>query len=402
MSRRELFGSLCAMVFLVNLARLVFAPLVQPVAADLDVTAASLGVVTSAAWLGSAAPRLPAGYLLTRISRYRVVAATGTLLVFTSAFTALSPTVAHLAAGAFLMGLSSGMYFIAANPLVSELFPDRVGRAIGVHGMSSQLAAVAAPLLVSAVLLAADWRSTFLCIAAVAAASTLFLVWAARRTALPDAGAEDRSVLAAGRAQWPIVLTGIAFVGAAGFLWNGLFNLYGDYLEVAKGIDPETGRLLLSLMFAAGVPAFLVSGRLADSLPNVPLLLGVVAGFVGCVLALTFAQGLLAIAVVSVVLGYVVHSLIPVMDTYLLASLPDRHRASAYSLYSASMMFVQALGSGAVGLAVAGGASYTAVFRSLALGVGVVVLLLLALYRAGRLPAGGSQEGVPAPGGPSG
>ncbi len=44
------------MVFLVNLARIIFAPVVQPAAAEFGVTAASLGIVTSAAWLGSAAP----------------------------------------------------------------------------------------------------------------------------------------------------------------------------------------------------------------------------------------------------------------------------------------------------------------------------------------------------------
>jgi len=388
-SRRELFGSLCASVFLVNLARVVFAPLVQPAAADFDVTAASLGIVTSAAWLGSAAPRLPTGYLLTRVPRHRVVAATGALLVGTSLFTSLSGSVTHLAVGAFLMGLSSGIYFIAANPLVSELYPETVGRAIGVHGMSSQLAAVSAPLAVSVVLLVGDWRTTFRGIAVVAALATVFFLWAARRTDLPEAGTEDRSILAAARAQWPIVLTGIAFLGSAGFLWNGLFNLYGDYLEVAKGIDPATGRTLLSLMFAAGVPAFLVTGRLADRLPNVPLLLGIVGGFVVSVVALTFAEGLLAVGAVSVVLGYVVHSLFPAADTYLLASLPDHHRASAYALYSASMMVVQAMGSGTIGVVVASGVSYTVAFRAIAGVVGAVVVVLFGLYLAGRLPAGG-------------
>jgi predicted MFS family arabinose efflux permease len=388
-SRRELFGSLCASVFLVNLARVVFAPLVQPAAADFGVTAASLGIVTSAAWLGSAAPRLPTGYLLTRVPRHRVVAATGALLVVTSLFTSISESVTHLAVGAFLMGLSSGIYFIAANPLVSELYPETVGRALGVHGMASQLAAVIAPLAVSFVLLVGDWRTTFRGIAVVAALATVFFLWAARRTDLPEAGAEDRSILAAARAQWPIVLTGIAFLGAAGFLWNGLFNLYGDYLEVAKGIDPATGRTLLSLMFAAGVPAFLVTGRLADRLPNVPLLLGIVGGFVVCVVALTFAEGLLAVGAVSVVLGYVVHSLFPAADTYLLASLPDHHRASAYALYSASMMVVQAMGSGTIGVVVASGVSYTVAFRAIAGVVGAVVVVLFGLYLAGRLPTGG-------------
>ncbi|PSQ40443.1 hypothetical protein BRD07_07250, partial [Halobacteriales archaeon QS_9_68_42] len=172
MSRRELFGSLCAMVFLVNLARVVFAPLVQPVAADFGVTAASLGVVTSAAWLGSAAPRMPTGYLLTHVARHRVIAATGGLLVAASAFTAVAGSRLHLAVGAFLMGTASGTYFIAANPLVSELFPRRVGGAIGIHGMASQVAAVGAPLAVSGVLVVSEWRATFLCIAAVAAAAT--------------------------------------------------------------------------------------------------------------------------------------------------------------------------------------------------------------------------------------
>jgi len=388
-SRRELFGSLCASVFLVNLARVVFAPLVQPAAADFGVTAASLGVVTSAAWLGSAAPRLPTGYLLTRVPRHSVVAATGALLVVTSLFTSISESVTHLAVGAFLMGLSSGISFIAATPLVSELYPETVGRALGVHGMASQLAAVTAPLAVSFVLLVGDWRTTFRGIAVVAALATVFFLWAARRTDLPEAGAEDRSILVAARAQWPIVLTGIAFLGAAGFLWNGLFNLYGDYLEVAKGIDPATGRTLLSLMFAAGVPAFLVTGRLADRLPNVPLLLGIVGGFVVCVVALTFAEGIVVVGAVSVVLGYVVHSLFPAADTYLLASLPDHHRASAYALYSASMMVVQAMGSGTIGVVVASGVSYTVAFRAIAGVVGTVVVVLFGLYLAGRLPTGG-------------
>ena len=384
------------MVFLVNLARVVFAPLVQPVAADLGVTAASLGVVTSAAWLGSAAPRLPTGYLLTRVARHRVIAATGTLLAGTSVFTALAGSRLHLAAGAFLMGLSSGAYFIAANPLVSELFPGRVGGAIGVHGMASQLAAVGAPLAVSGILLVGEWRTTFLCVAAVAAVATTLLVVAARRTELPDAGADDRSLLTAGRAQWPIVLTGVAFLGGAGFLWNGLFNLYGDYLAVAKGIDPATGRMLLSAMFAAGVPAFVLTGRLADRVPNVPLLLAIVGAFVVAVVALTVAEGLVAVAGVSLLLGYVVHSLFPAVDAYVLSSLPDRHRASAYSLYSATMMFVQALGSGAVGVAVDGGLAYAVVFRGLAAAVGAVVVVLVALYAAGRLPAGGREHRTPA------
>ncbi len=388
-SRRELFGSLCVLVFLVNLARVIFAPLLQPVAAEFGVSAAALGIVTSAAWLGSAAPRAPTGLLLTRFQRHHVIAATGGSLVLTSAFTAIAGSVAHLTLGAFLMGLASGSYFIAANPLVSELFPSRVGTALGLHGTASQIAAVAAPLVVSAVLIVGSWRSAFAAIAVVAALGTAGLVVAARRTTLPEAGLDDRSLLTAGRAQWPIILTGIAFIATTGFLWNALFNLYGDYLTVAKGVDPATGRLLLSAMFGAGVPAFVVTGWLADRVPYVPLLLSIVGSFTLSVLLLTVVDGLLALAATSLLVGYSIHSLFPAMDTYMLDSLPDQHRASAYALYSAVMMVAQALGSGTVGTAVSRGAAYTQTFQSLAAGLGGVVIVLAVLHWRGYLPAGG-------------
>lgn len=389
-SRGELFGSLLAMVFLVNFVRVVFAPLVQPVAAEFGVAAASLGLVTSAAWLGSAAPRLPTGVLLTRVARHRVIAITGALLVVTATATALSSTVPELAVGAFLMGLSSGMYFVAANPLVSELYPERVARVMGIHGMARQVAAVAAPLVVAGILLVADWRTTFFGVAAAAALTTALLLYAARWTKLPQAGARDRSLLTAGRSQWRIVATGVVFIGGVGFLWNGFFNLYGDYLTVAKGVDPATGRLLLSLMFAAGVPAFLVAGRLGERFPNVPLVVTFVVGFVASVVALTFVGGLVAVAVVSLVASFCFYAITPILDTYLLASLPDEHRGSAYAIYSSVMMIVTALGSAVVGGAVAGGFAYASTFRAIAAVVGATAVVMFALDRLGRLPSGGS------------
>lgn len=374
------------MGFLVNFVRVVLAPLLQPVAAEFHVTTASLGVVTTAAWLGSAAPRLPTGFLLTRVERHRVIAATGTLLVITATFTALASSVAHLAAGAFLMGISSGMYFIAANPLVSELFPERIARAIGIHGLARQIAAVVAPLIVALILFVGDWRITFFGVAAAAAAATLLLIYAARWTNLPDAGAEDQSLLAAGRSEWPIILTGIVFIGGVGFLWNGLFNLYGGYIEVAKGIDASTGRLLLSLMFVAGVPSFLLAARLGEVYRRVPLILGLIAGFAASVVGLTFARGLLAIAAISLVIGFSFYLIVPLLDTYLLSTLPDHHRGSAYAIYSSIMMVTQSFGSGVIGSAVAGGMKYGTMFRSIAVVVAGITIGMSLLYAVGRLP----------------
>jgi MFS family permease len=375
------------MVFLVNFWRVVFAPLLEPLSADFGVTVGSLGVVASAAWVGSALPRVPTGWLLTRTSRVRVVTGAGGVLFTAAVLTAFAPSVPLLTVGAFLMGLASGAYFIAANPLVSELFPSNVGRMLGIHGMASQLAAAGAALIVTAILFVGDWQLTFLVVAVAAAVATLGFVLAARRADLPDAGTQDRDLLGATRAQWRIVVTGIVVVGTVGFVWNGLFNFYPTYMA-AKGLPKSTARNLLTVLFGAGVPAFLVTGRLADELPNVPLLLAVVVAFAGSLLLLTVTTGLWPLVAVTALLGYVIHSMFPAVDTYLLASLPDHHRASAYTAYSATAMLVQAGGSAVVGSLSDAGVAFDTLFGGAATGLAVVFLGLAGLYVTGRLPAG--------------
>ena len=386
MSRWEVFGSLLAMGFLVNFVRVVFAPLLQPVAMEFHVATASLGVVTTAAWLGSAAPRLPTGVLLTRIDRHLVIAATGALLVVTAIFTALSASVLHLTVGAFLLGLSSGMYFIAANPLVSELFPDRILGAVAIHGLARQVAAVVAPLVVALLLFVADWRTTFFVVALAAAATTALLVYSAKWTDLPAAGQSDRSLVAAGRSQWRIILTGIVFIGAVGFLWNGLFNLYGGYLTATKDIAPSTGRLLLSVLFAAGIPAFLLARRIGERFPNVLLIIGLIATFAVSVIALTFTGTVIGVVAVSIVIGFTFFLFAALLDAYLLSTLPDHHRGSAYAIYSAVMMVIQAMGSGVIGSAVTAGTAYDALFRSIAVVVVGIAITMFVLHRMDRLP----------------
>jgi DHA1 family inner membrane transport protein len=166
-----------------------------------------------------------------------------------------------------------------------------------------------------------------------------------------------------------------------------LFNFYELYM-IDKGLPRATARNLLTVIFAAGVPAFLVSGDLADRLPHVPYLLGIVTAFGGGVVLVVVAEGVAAVVAASVVVGFAIHMLFPASDTYLLASLPDESRASAYAMYSAGMMSTQAAGSWVVGEAVEAGATYDAVFLSLAGGLAALVVAYAVLYRLGRVPGG--------------
>jgi DHA1 family inner membrane transport protein len=374
------------MVLLVNLARVVFAPLLDPLQQTFGTSAAAVGLLATLAWLGSALSRLPTGYLLTRYPRQRVILGTGLLLTVAAVVAATALNVWMLMLGAFLLGLSSGTYFIAANPLVSELFPDRVGLALGLHGTASQLAAVGAPLLVTATLALGRWRRTFQLLAVLAVLATMAFYLAARRNELPTAGSEDRDLSGAVVHQWRIVLVGVVVVGFAGFVWQGVFNFYVTFLKTL-GYSGDTGRILLTVVFAAGLPAFVFTGWLADRVSPLRLLVGIFGAFGASLFALTLPLGPAWLIATSVLTGYVIHSLFPAADTYLLGSLPDRHRASAYSAYSATMMIVQAAGSWVVGLLRDAAVPFPVIYRAFAIGLLVCAVALFGLYRLGKLPA---------------
>jgi predicted MFS family arabinose efflux permease len=381
------------MVFVVNLARVVFAPLVGQFVVVFDVGEATAGSLATLVWLGSALPRLPAGWLLTRVPRHRVVLGTGVALTVASAFTAAADSVVTVAVGALLMGLSSGVYFVAASPLVSELYPGRVGRAVGIHGTASQVAAVVAAPVVTLALFV-SWRVAFVGIGVAAFLVTLALVVTTRGADVPAVGIGEWNLRDGIRREWRLIAVGVVILGLTGFVWQGLFNFYELYMRT-KGLSPSMAKNSLTVVFLAGVPAFLFSGWLADRLPHVPYVLGIVAAFAASVLLLTATTGLVPLLAVTALVGYVIHSLFPAMDTFLLDTLPDETRGSAYAAYSGVMMLVQASGSTAVGVLVERGVAYGDVFAAFAVGLCVLVVVLGGLRLAGRLP--GTARGASSP-----
>lgn len=392
---RRLFGTLCGLVFFVNFGRVAFAPLVEPLQDAFGVGPAAIGTVTTLVWVGSAVPRVPAGYLLTRAPREWVVVATGLLLTLAAAATSTVDSLTGLRVGGFVIGLASGVYFVAATPLVGELLPGERGRAVGIHGTASQLASVLAPAAVVALLAVDTWRAAFWLLALAAGLSTLSLALLLRRQpgSVPSPPAGERKFRAA-LAHWRLILVAIVFVAGTGLVWQGLFNFYVPYLTEAKGLDSTTANSLLTLVFAAGVPAFWLSGRLADRLPNVPYLLGINAGFLVCLVALVAADSLLVVAVVTACIGLVVHGLFPAIDTYVLGALPAADRTSAYAVFSGLALLLESTGSGVVGGLRGAGYAFDTVFTGATLALAALLAGLCVLWVRGLVPTSSRLPGA--------
>ncbi|WP_438267470.1 MFS transporter [Haladaptatus halobius] len=384
--RKRLFGTLCGLAFLMNFGRTIFAPLFDPLTVAFGTDRATIGILISLVWLGTAVPRIPMGYVLTHIPRHQAVLGTGIILAGASALIALAYSIPTLQVGTFLLGMASGAYYVAAVPLIAELYPDAVGRTVGIHGAAAQLSAVLAPTLVVGILLVASWRMVFVALAVFAIISSILLATVIRGSSIADDATPDHAFLAAVRSHWRLIATGLLMVGVAGFMWQGLFNFYVVYLNVVKGLPMTTANLLLTVVFAAGLPAFWFGGRLADRLPIVPYILAILTGFVGSVVALISVGGLAGLIVISVCIGYSIHSLFPALDTYFLNSLPDESRGVVYAAFTGLSLLIEATGTAVVGLLTEAGYRFDVVFLGLALLVGSAIVVLAGLYVTNRLP----------------
>lgn len=369
---------------MLNLARIVYAPLLDVLIAEFSIGEATAGLIVTLTWIGSAAPRLPTGWVLTKVPRYPVVVGSGMVLTLSGAIAATATSVLQLMGGAFLMGIGSGVYFVAAQPLLSELFPERIGQVVGIHGVSNQLASVAAAPFVTLALLI-DWRLAMWGISGFGALATSYTWYSGRQTDLPRAGTEDRRLIAGVLSEWPLVVTALAITGLSMFVWQGVFNFYELYMQ-SKAFSGQEAGTLLTLVFVAGIPAFYVGGDLAERLPYIPYITGVVGSFSVCVYLLTIVDSLLMVGLVTIGIGFFGHAQYPAVDTFLLDTLPDHSRASAYSMFSSTAMLIQALGSVVLGQLIEWGYSYDQTFVLAAFLILLAAGCFTLVERTGRLP----------------
>jgi len=273
--------------------------------------------------------------------------------------------------------------------LVAELFPSARGRAIGIHGSASQLAAVLAPGIVVTVLLVAGWGAVFHLLAVVALVVTAALIGIIRRNPLPPGAGADRNFRSA-LGHWRVILVGVVIVGAPGFVWQGVFNFYVTYLIGTKGLSSGLANTTsYCRSSSAGAPGVRGSGGRARRPPSTtyPYLLAIMGCFTVALTGLVLAESVAALVAVTVLLGLVIHALFPAIDTFILESLPADNRASAYAVFSGVAMGLEATGSGVTGFA-AEAVGFDAAFAAGAVGVLLVAGIVGTVHLFGRLPGG--------------
>jgi MFS family permease len=328
--------------------------------------------------------QFPSGALADRLDDVRVVAAGAVTAIAGAVLFAFPITFPLVVAGMLLIGLGTGVHKTVSIGLLTRVYPDRPGRALGVFDTLGTVGGVLAPAAVVTASATADWSVVFVTAGGIGCLLTVALVTRVPRRprSAGDGGlAAALGDLAVGsyaepfrdrRFQLFVVVT-VCF----SFAYSGAVAFLPLYL-VEAGLAEATASTLYSGFFAASVIQ-LLTGGLSDRVGRLWLsagLLSIAAAALGLLVAAVVSPGMmpdrarpLGFGVAVVALGVGSHGFRPVRGAYLSAVIPDDIAGGGLGLVRTLLM-----GAGAVAPAVVGVVADLASFRAAFGLLGVVMV----------------------------
>lgn len=260
---------LTVIFFSTFIARIVLAPLLPAVQAELSIGHGSAGGLFFILSGGYFLSLLSTSYLAGRF-QHRTLIITATTGLGLALFTALfMTTIAGLKTTAFLVGLAAGLYLPSGISAVTNLTaPAHWGRALAIHELAPNLAFILAPVVAEMMLRHTGWRWGL----AILGSGTMLLglLYTTRgrgtgfRGQMPDRLA-TRTLLGQ-----PIfwLLVAMFSLGIASTM--GAYTMLPLYLVSAHGMDHGSANALLAASRLAALPMALAGGWVADRFGPLP------------------------------------------------------------------------------------------------------------------------------------
>ncbi len=355
--------------FLAKFLRYAFPALFPVFQTEFGISNAFLGTAFTAMMIGYSLMQFPSGILSDRFGAVRVIvvgaviAATGALVLGVTA-----PLVVLLG-GMLLVGLGTGVHKTVSIRLLSRVYPNRTGRALGVFDTLGAFGGVAAPTAVVLATDAGDWHLLFL----VGAVSGLVLaggVFASVPRRASDSDDTDsgnglalRQYLSLFRSRRFALFVGVTL--CFGFAYNGVVAFLPLYLT-EQGLTDATASLVYSALFAVSFVQ-IATGDLSDRIGQLPLAIAVLtvsAGALGA-LFLVGRTSALVFGAVVVAFGLGSHGFRPIRGAYLSTTIPGDVAGGGLGLVRTLLMGVGAVAPAIVGL-VADAAGFAVAFGLLA------------------------------------
>jgi MFS family permease len=392
----RMLGSLALAWMVLQTGRFLLSPLLPAMIDSLALTPATAGIALGAFQLVYAVTQYPSGRVSDALGRATVLLPGLAVLLLTFSLLSITTTAGLFVCAMICLGIGKGLFASPSRALLSDLFVNRRGRALGLYAAGTDvgglIAAGTAFIVVGGgaamfadigIVPAAEtltWRSPFIPVAlALAAVTLLYAVWSQEELAFAanrpstSVGATVRRLLTTREQREALVAFGLFF-----FVVGAWINFLPTYLAEAKGLAAPLPQVLFAVVFAIGMATKPLAGAASD---RVPRRLVAIGGLLVAVVALVIVTMVnspvaLALAIAAFAVGY--KAQFPIIDAVILDAAPTDNAGGDIGAARAVFLGVGALGPTYMG-AIATVANY-----EIAIG-GLAVSLLIA---AGVLAAG--------------
>jgi sugar phosphate permease len=346
---------LVAMGWVLSLGtRYVFPVLFPAIRADLDIGLSTLGVLYTLLWVAYAVGQFPGGIIADRFGDRNTLVASTAVTAVTVLAIGLAVNAFLLAVGMVLFGLATALYGPVRFTVLSGIYDEYEGTAIGITQAAGQLGNALLPVGANAVAAYLTWQAGLLCVLPLFAVVTvgLWLVVPTRSaessSAVDDLSTETlRYVLRHVTDRRPLALAGVLAITM--FVLQGMSGFYPTYLADVKGLSSGDAALLYGLFFSSAVVVQPVAGSLGDLLSKRrTLLVGLGPLSLGLSL-LPFASGRYQLTAVTVLLGSIFF-VTPVAIPMLMATLPADIEGTGLGLLRTGYFLFGATGTTVVGV----------------------------------------------------
>jgi len=253
-----------ALIFFVNFtARIIFAPLMPTIEADLNLTHSDAGLFFLLISFGYFIGMLGSGLLSAAVTHKKTISLSAIAVGLTLLPIAFSSNKGILLIGLFVLGLSAGLYLPSGlATLTSIIDPRQWGKAIAVHEMAPNLGFVAAPLLAEIFLFWFPWRIILM----VLGLTSLLMGLANERfgksgefTGQPPRLGAIRMLV---KKRSFLIMLVLFCAGIGSFL--GIYTMLPLYLVTEQGMGREMANTLVAISRIPGLALVFLSGWATD------------------------------------------------------------------------------------------------------------------------------------------
>ncbi len=406
---RSVVLSLSGTHALIHSTELAYAALLLRIEAEFGTDLLLLGVLANVSAFAFGLGALPAGMLADRLGSVHVLRITLAGSAVAAMLVALSPSELALGVTLALLGITTGLYHPAGFALLART--RRRTHNVALHGVVGTLGIAAAPVLLSGIALATDWRLSYVALGVLAAVAFLYTLRLPRGGQLsmgpgPDAPASPGSLAPDAEAETPASPLPGADPGTArppattarslsrfwwlplaviyvanviqGFVYRGSITFIPTHIEeqisgAILGVDgAELAGALATVALLGGAVGWYVGGVLAERLPHYPLVIGAWVATIPLLLLISAIGGapLIVVIFIFVVTNF---AMAPALVSLIADFSPPGRMGASFG-----MMFFLSFGMGSFAATLAG-------FTADRWGVDAVFLVLAVVSGGGAL-----------------